>query len=98
MTAPPIATVLHPLAPLTGDEIIAAREIVFASGRAEVPSELLRFAYIGLFEPPKEMVRAVDAGLVVEIDRQLRIVLLQGPEADVVEVVVSVTRSEIDRW
>jgi primary-amine oxidase len=98
MPSPTVTTALHPLAPLTGDEIIAAREIVFASGRAEVPSELLRFAYIGLFEPSKEMVRAVDAGEVVAIDRQLRIVLLQGPEADVVEVVVSVTRSEIDRW
>jgi primary-amine oxidase len=98
MPSPPVTTTLHPLAPLTGDEIIAAREIVFASGRAEVPSELLRFAYIGLFEPSKEMVRAVDAGEVVAIDRQLRIVLLQGPEANVVEVVVSVTRGEIDRW
>ena len=98
MSSPPVTTVLHPLAPLSGDEIIAAREIVFASGRAEVPNELLRFAYIGLFEPPKETVRAADAGEVVVVDRQLRMVLLQGPEADVVEVVVSVTRSEIDRW
>ena len=92
------APALHPLAPLTGDEITAAREIVFASGRAEVPNELLRFAYIGLFEPPKEMVRAVDAGEDVAVDRRLRIVLLQGPEADVVEAIVSVTRGEIDRW
>ena len=44
--------------PLTGDEIIAAREIVFASGRADIPNEALRFAYIGLCDPPKEMVRA----------------------------------------
>ena len=32
------------------------------------------------------------------VDRRLRMVLLQGPEADVVEVIVSVTRGEIDRW
>src|SRR5271163_4515293 len=94
----PAAPNLHPLAPVTGDEIIAAREIVFASGRAEVPNEALRFAYIGLFEPPKDMVRSVDAGEDVLIDRRLRLVLLQGPEADVAEVTVSVTRGEIDRW
>jgi primary-amine oxidase len=92
------APILHPLAPLTGDEITAAREIIFASGRAEVPNEVLRFAYIGLFEPPKEAVRAVDAGEDVPVDRRLRVVLLEGPEADVVEATVSVTRGEIDRW
>ena len=70
----------------TGDEIIAAREIVYASGRAEVPNEALRFAYVGLCDPPKEMVRAVDRGEDVAIDRRVRLVLLQGPEADVVEV------------
>ena len=32
------------------------------------------------------------------VDRQLRLVLLQGPEADVVEAIVSVTRGEVDRW
>ena len=92
------APTLHPLAPLTGDEITAAREIIFASGRAAVPNEVLRFAYIGLFEPPKDMVRAVDAGQDVAADRCLRMVLLEGPEADVVEAVVSVTRAEIVRW
>jgi Cu2+-containing amine oxidase len=61
MPSSPAAPNLHPLAPVTGDEIIAAREIVFASGRAEVPNEALRFAYIGLCDPPKEMVRNVDA-------------------------------------
>ena len=32
------------------------------------------------------------------MDRRLRLVLLQGPEADVVEATVSVTRGEVDRW
>ena len=98
MPTSPAVPVLHPLAPLSGEEIIAAREIVYASGKAEVPNEALRFAYIGLFDPPKDMVRAVDAGQSVAIDRQVRLVLLQGPEADVVEVTVSVTRGVIDRW
>ncbi len=98
MPSSPAAPTLHPLAPLTGEEITTAREIVFASGRAAVPNELLRFAYIGLFEPPKDIVRAVDAGEDVAVDRCLRMVLLEGPEADVVEATVSVTRGEIDRW
>ncbi len=98
MPSSPAVPDLHPLAPLSGDEIVAAREIVYASGKAEVPNEALRFAYVGLFEPPKDTVRAVDAGRPVEVDRQVRLVLLQGPEADVVEVTVSVTRGVIDRW
>ena len=98
MPSPPAAPALHPLAPVTGDEITAAREIVYASGLAEVPNEALRFAYVGLCDPPKEMVRAVDAGEDVVVDRRLRLVLLQGPEADVVEATVSVTRGEVDRW
>ncbi|HWF17422.1 MAG TPA: primary-amine oxidase [Acidimicrobiales bacterium] len=97
--APPAAPpVLHPLAPLSGDEITAAREIVFASGRAEVPNEVLRFAYVGLCDPPKELVRAFDRGELVQVDRCVRIVLLQGPVDDVTEVIVSVTRREVDRW
>ena len=88
----------HPLAPLNGEEIIAAREVVFASGRAKVPTEDLRFAYVGLCEPPKEMVRAVDRGEDAVVDRRVLLVLLEGPEADVVEAIVSVTRSEVDSW
>jgi primary-amine oxidase len=98
MSASPLPPARHPLSPLSGDEIAAAREIVYESGRAAVPADALRFAYVGLFDPPKEMVRAVDRGEEVVVDRRLRLVLLQGPEADVVEAVVSVTRGEVDRW
>jgi primary-amine oxidase len=79
----------------------AARRIVFDSGRATVANEALRFAYVGLCDPPKDVVRAVDEGepgAVDRLDRQLRMVLLQGPEADVVEAIVSVTRGEVLRW
>jgi primary-amine oxidase len=89
---------LHPLAPLTGEEIVATREAVFASGLADVPSEAIRFAYVGLCDPPKDVVRAVDRGEDVTVDRQVRLVILQGPQADVVEAIVSVTRGEVDRW
>jgi primary-amine oxidase len=98
MPSPSAPPVLHPLAPLSGDEITAAREIVGASGRAAVPADALRFAYVGLCDPPKDLVRAFDRGEKVDVDRRVRIVLLEGPVADVTEVIVSVTRGEVDRW
>ena len=94
-SAPPVP---HPLAPLTGDEITAAREIVVASGRTSVPADALRFAYVGLCDPPKDLVRSFGRGEKVDVDRRVRVVLLEGPVADVTEVVVSVTRGEVDRW
>jgi len=98
MPSTPALAALHPLAPLSGEEIIAARDLVFASRRAQVPDDALRFAYVALCEPPKEAVRAFDRGEDLAVDRRVRLVLLQGPEADVVEAIVSVTRGEIDRW
>jgi len=88
----------HPLASLTGDEIKAARRIVFDSGRSRVDAGALRFAYVGLAEPPKDLVRAFDRGEPVPMDRQVRLVLLEGPKADVVEAVVSVTHGRVDHW
>jgi primary-amine oxidase len=91
-------SVRHPLAPLDGDEIIAAREIVHASDRLATSPEDVRFAYVGLCDPPKDLVRAIDRGEDVAADRRVRLVLLQGPEANVVEAIVSVTRLEVDSW
>ena len=88
----------HPLAPLDVHEIDQARRIVCESDRLVVPPEAVRFAYVGLSDPPKGLVHAFDRGEEVAIDRQLRLVLLQGPDAEVVEAMVSVTRGTIDRW
>jgi primary-amine oxidase len=88
----------HPLEPLTGEEIKAARDIVLASGLAAVPPQALRFAYVGLREPPKEAVRAADGGVGGEVERRVRMVLLQGPESDVAEAVVSLTRGAVEHW
>ena len=93
-----VPAALHPLAPLAGDEIRAARDIILASGRAEAPNDTLRFAYMGLCDPPKDLVRAFDRGEKVDVDRRVRVVLLQGPVADVTEAIVSVTRGVVDRW
>jgi primary-amine oxidase len=85
----------HPLSPLTGDEINAARDLALA--RAANP-EGVRFAYLGLYEPAKEAVRAADRGEPFTTDRRVRMHLIEGPEADVTEVVASVTRGAIDQW
>ena len=61
-TAVPAPVSLHPLSPLTGEEIKAARQIVFDSGRSTVGNDALRFAYLALCDPPKDVVRAVDRG------------------------------------
>ena len=58
----------------------------------------MRFAYLGLCEPSKEVVRAADAGEPFREDRRIRMHLLEGPTADVTEVIVSVTRGVVDRW
>ena len=88
----------HPLAPLDGDDINAARTIVLDSGRVTIPREDVRFAYMGLCDPPKALVHAHDRGEDVVVDRRVRAVLLQGPEATVGEAIVSVTRGIVDSW
>jgi primary-amine oxidase len=85
----------HPLSPLTADEISAARELVLARA---TDREALRFAYLGLCEPSKEAVRAADCGAAFTTDRRVRMNLIEGPEAHVTEVVVSLTRETIDHW
>jgi primary-amine oxidase len=92
------STSLHPVSPLLSEEIETARQVVFDSGRAVVANDDLRFAYLGLCDPPKEVVRAYDRGESMVVDRRVRVVLLQGPEADVVEAIVSVTRGVVDSW
>ena len=89
---------MHPLAPLAGDEITRARQIVADSGRTSIPAADVRYAYVALCEPPKDLVRAFDRGEDVTVDRRVRLQLLQGPEANVTEAIVSVTRGEVDLW
>jgi primary-amine oxidase len=83
----------HPLAPLSEEDITAAVEIVRAAGHLNKGA---RFAYIGLHEPPKEAVRAYGSG--DRVDRQIRLVVVPGPEAHVVEAVVSVTDGAVLAW
>jgi len=80
------ARTAHPLAPLTPAEIDVAVEAVKTRGGFP---DSLRFAYIGLAPPSKDDVRAWRPG--VPLERRVRLMVVTGPEADVVEVVVSLT-------
>ena len=88
-----VQTVDHPLATLGGDEITAAVAVARSTGHLV---ESARFAYIGLHEPSKEEVRAFVPG--GPIDRQVRLVIVTGPESDLVEAVVSVTDGTVRSW
>ncbi len=88
----------HPLRPLDSEEIRAARQIVLDSGRVAVPPGDVRFAYVGLWDPPKALVHAYDRGEAVAIDRRVRVVLVPGPEADLVEAMLSLSRATVLRW
>jgi primary-amine oxidase len=80
----------HPLAALTGGEIAAAVAVVQADPTF---TEATRFAYIGLVEPTKDDVRSWTPGQ--PFDRRVRLMLVAGPEANVVEAVVTVRTGEL---
>jgi primary-amine oxidase len=88
MTTGPVEA--HPLDPLTAEEISAAVALVRDAGRL---TKAARYAYIGLCEPDKDVVRGFKPGDAVE--RRVRLVVVPGPEATVVEVVVSVTAGAV---
>ncbi|HMD47141.1 MAG TPA: primary-amine oxidase, partial [Acidimicrobiales bacterium] len=75
------------------DEITAAVAIALATDRL---GQRPRFAYIGLHEPSKQAVRDHRRGQ--PPDRQLRLVIVTGPEASVVEAVVSVRDGTVVDW
>jgi primary-amine oxidase len=83
----------HPLDALTADEIRGAVSIVRESGRV---TEGVLFAMVTLEEPSRETVAAHRTGEPVE--RRVRLVLLPGPEAAVVEAVVSLAAGQIVGW
>src|SRR5580704_14382358 len=83
----------HPLAALSADEVKLAVEHVRATGRL---TDDARFAYVGLHEPDKELVRSFIAG--DPVDREVRLVIVTGPVSNVVEAVVSVPSGQVRSW
>ncbi len=84
MTSP--ASALHRFDPLSAEEITAAVAAVRAGDRL---TEGAWFSTITLDEPP----RGVDGS-----PRQVRLVIVDGPEASVVEALVDLASGEVVRW
>jgi primary-amine oxidase len=76
---------------LTATEVTAARDLLVAAG--ELPDGAA-IAHIVLDEPHKDALASWKAG--DPIDRRVRVLVVPGPELTMVELVVSVTRGEID--
>ncbi len=83
----------HPLDALAAEEIRAAVGAVRSSGRV---SDGVLFASVTLEEPDREVVALHRRGDPVE--RKVRLIILPGPEASVVEVVVSLATQQIVSW
>ena len=83
----------HPLDALDATEIQAAAAVLRADSRM---ADAALFAYFGLEEPSKEAVAGFTAGDAV--DRRVRVVIVPGPAADVVEAVVEVGRGAVESW
>ncbi|MEQ1785901.1 MAG: primary-amine oxidase [Acidimicrobiales bacterium] len=80
-------TLLHPLEPLTADEITAAVAAARATGRL---TDAARFSTVTLAEPAKDALG--DTG------RRARLVIVPGPECTLVEAIVAVDRGEVLGW
>jgi primary-amine oxidase len=83
----------HPLESLTGAEIKTAAAVLRADERL---TGAARFAYFGLDEPPKAEVATFADGDPME--RRVRVVIVPGPAADVVEAVVDVGARAVLSW
>ncbi|HEX7442686.1 MAG TPA: primary-amine oxidase [Acidimicrobiales bacterium] len=83
----------HPHDPLTADEVRRAVASVRESGR--VPDGTL-FVTISVDEPDRAQLAAFAAG--EPLERRIRLVLLPGPEAAVVEVAVRMADGSIVEW
>jgi primary-amine oxidase len=83
----------HPLESLTGTEIETAAAVLREDQRL---TEAALFAYFALDEPPKEVVASFKAG--DPIPRRVRVVIVPGPAADVIEAVVDVNSRTVESW
>ena len=89
--SPPL--ILHPLEPLTAEEITAAVHIVRAERNLH---ERVRFASVALHEPPKEVVLNFKQG--DPITREAFIILLDNTDGATYEAVASITEGKVTSW
>jgi primary-amine oxidase len=91
MTTTPSQTLasLHPLAPLTADEIRTVRDVVAGAGLVD---DTTRFVYVGLEEPAKEALYPVPAE---DLERTVRVLLHDVRTPAAKDLLVSVTQRRI---
>src|SRR5690349_4464948 len=89
----PSAVVLHPLEPLTAEEIAAAVRIARTQRNL---SERVRFGSVRLNEPPKELVLNFKPG--DPIAREAFLILLDNTDGMTYEAVVSLTTGKVVLW
>jgi primary-amine oxidase len=85
---------MHPLDPLSADELRAAREVLACAGKL---SERTRLALVMPEEPPKEQVLAAERGG-EPVDRRALLVVLDTSDGCTHEAVVSLGRRELVVW
>jgi primary-amine oxidase len=86
-------TPVHPLDSLGADEIRGAVAVVRESGRV---GDGVLFSTVTLDEPARDLLAAHKPG--DPVDRRVRLIILPGPEASVVEAVVSLATGQIVEW
>ncbi len=87
------ASTLHPLEPLSGEEVAAAVAILRASGKLP---EKARIVFTVLREPCKEVVLGWQDG--VSVPREAALQILDNADGTVYEAVVSLTEGRLTAW
>ncbi|MHB1712873.1 MAG: primary-amine oxidase [Acidimicrobiales bacterium] len=85
--------ITHPLDPLTGEEIRMAVAAVRADPRVARDA---RFAAVTLDDPSKQALAAHRPG--GELERQVRVVIVPGPESTVIEAIVAMPAANVVGW
>jgi primary-amine oxidase len=89
----PLTHPLHPLEPLTADEIATAVAIVRSQKNV---GATFRFPCVTLNEPPKAVILNFQPG--DAIDRQAFLILLDNETGKTYEAIVSLTQNEVVSW
>jgi primary-amine oxidase len=89
----PAGVVVHPLEPLSADEIAAA--VAILRDQRDLP-DTIRFSYVALDEPAKDVLDTYVPGSLVE--RRAAAVLIDRATGTVSEAVVSITDGAVRSW
>jgi primary-amine oxidase len=89
---PTNATVIHPLDPLTGDEVRRFKQILSANGFG---GAAMRYTYVMLREPDHKTLDAFNRGELDGIPREIGAVVLDKDARVATQVVVDVVKSQV---